>query len=134
MATKEYMELIRKKYGYATYEKFLESRNRNTKKSNDRLKEKVINHYGGSCICCGEANIKFLTLSHPNFDGAKHKKELYELGYGLSGYSLYRFLYKNNYQTSYEIQIECYNCNCGSRSNGGVCPHKKQLKEIMQIG
>ena len=77
----------------------------------------VINHFSNgsnSCACCGENNVKFLTISHKNNDGAKHRRE---------GFSLYRLI-KNNYKTDYELIIECYNCNLSRSRNGGVCPHE----------
>lgn len=76
----------------------------------------VLDHYGGKCACCGEANPGFLTIDHVNNDGWSRRKE-----HGL-GISLYRWLIKNNFPE--DFQVLCYNCNFGKNRNGGVCPHQ----------
>lgn len=82
------------------------------------MKDLVYEKYGGYvCKCCGESTKEFLTLDHVNNDGAKHRREL---GKGVS--HLYRWIIKNNFPPIFEVM--CYNCNCGRRFNGGVCPHK----------
>ncbi len=45
------------------------------KASKLRRREKVFNHYGKKCACCGESIYEFLTIDHINNDGAKHKRE-----------------------------------------------------------
>ena len=39
-------------------------------------KEKVFDHYGWVCACCGEAEPLFLTIDHVNNDGADVEKKL----------------------------------------------------------
>ena len=81
-----------------------------------RLKAKLecITHYGGKCVCCGESNIKFLTMDHVNNDGAKHRLET-------NRFLIYAWLRSQGYPEGY--QVMCFNCNCGRYYNGGVCPH-----------
>lgn len=67
------------------------------------------------CDCCGEKNILFLTLSHPNGDGWIDRI--------LKGSDISKYLVKNNFETNFTIIIECYNCNLGRERNNGVCPH-----------
>ena len=88
-----------------------------------RIMLSCINHYSNKtnkCECCGENNVLFLTLSHPNNDGNIHKREL-------GGGSLYEKLYSSNFKTNYEIIVECYNCNCARTRNNGTCPHNTDI-------
>ena len=73
-------------------------------------------HGTNRCNCCGENNTKFLTLSHKNNDGYKHRRE---------GGASYKRLYNDNFKTDYDIIIECYNCNLARSRNNGVCPHEE---------
>jgi hypothetical protein len=87
-----------------------------------QLKLQVIDHYTSGqrkCECCGETIIEFLTLDHPNNDGAKHRKELG--GKVVNGWKYYEWLIRNNFPVEHVVM--CYNCNCGRRL--GVCPHKR---------
>lgn len=84
----------------------------------DRAKEKVLAHYGAACICCGETELRFLTVDHVNNDGATDRKQNGRLG----GKNLCAAIVARKYPSSY--QIMCFNCNCGRALNGGLCPHK----------
>ena len=88
----------------------------------DKLRHEVIAAYGGQCACCGEKNHYFLTMDHPANDGAQHRRET---GCG-AGVKFYRWLRKRGYPQ--DFQLLCWNCNCGKRDNGGVCPHKRILR------
>lgn len=77
----------------------------------------VLEYYGNKCICCGEAQILFLTIDHINRDGAKQKEEL-----GTRGSNLYRKIIALGFPD--DLQVLCYNCNCGREYNNGICPHK----------
>jgi hypothetical protein len=83
-----------------------------------KLKREVKEAYGSVCICCGETLLQFLTIDHINEDGAKHRREIGRT-------SLYKWLKRNNYPKD-NFQLLCFNCNCGKRINGGICPHKNQ--------
>lgn len=41
-----------------------------------RIKQKVFDHYGERCACCGETERLFLTLDHVNNDGAEHRRSI----------------------------------------------------------
>jgi hypothetical protein len=77
----------------------------------------VINAYGGKCACCGETNLMFLTLDHVNNDGKEYRK------HSKDRYKEYRRAIEDNYPDN--LQVLCYNCNCGKSRNGGICPHKQ---------
>ena len=93
-----------------------------TKRWKDALKSEVILAYGGKCSCtkCDNpsVNINFLTIDHPNNDGAEHRRSL---NMNCGGGRFYAWLKKNNYPPEY--QVLCFNCNCGKSVNGGICPH-----------
>jgi hypothetical protein len=78
-----------------------------------RRREKVISHYGKKCKCCGETEMKFLTIDHINNDGAEHKRSI-------GGVDLYNWIIKNNFPDTF--QVLCWNCNC-AKGKYGVCPH-----------
>lgn len=82
-----------------------------------RLKSRVIAAYGGQCACCGESEPAFLTIDHVNEDGAKHRREI-------KTNRVYSWLEKHDYPQE-GFQLLCFNCNCGRRINGGVCPHQQ---------
>jgi hypothetical protein len=90
-----------------------------------RLRDDVISAYGGKCACCGEQNLGFLTMDHPNNDGAEHRRKT---GCG-TGTKFYAWLRNNKYPS--EFQVLCWNCNCGKRDNRGVCPHQTQKLEVV---
>ena len=83
----------------------------------ERLRKIVYKHYGNKCFCCGENNYLFLTLDHVNNDGNVHRKN------GIhGGATTYNHIIKNDFPNN--IQLLCWNCNCGRHRNGGVCPHE----------
>jgi hypothetical protein len=80
--------------------------------------------YGGDpprCACCGESNIKFLTLDHINNDGTKQRKMFLNGNTGNFNY----WLRKQGYPKNLGIRVLCANCNMGRQWNGGICPHKE---------
>jgi len=87
------------------------------KKYEDRLKKIVFAHYGKKCACCGEDNIKFLSIDHINGGGTKHRKKI-------KGEKIYVWLYKEGLPKGF--QTLCFNCNWGKHINGGICPHKEK--------
>ena len=76
--------------------------------------ERILDHYGAICACCGEKNKKFLTVDHINNDGVFQRK-LYR--------NTYSYVLRSNFPK--DIQILCYNCNLGKARNKGVCPHQE---------
>ncbi len=111
-----------KKAAYAIYRrdylKNREKRNEITKKYIRRLRLSVLTHYGGDppkCACCGESEIKFLTIDHINGRGREDHKRVG----GGSGF--YCWLKRNNFPEGF--QVLCYNCNC-TKGFYGQCPHQ----------
>lgn len=91
-----------------------------------RLKTKieVINHMGGKCVCCGEAELEFLTIDHVNGGGEQERKKLHR-----EGQRMYAWLRANNYPDGY--QVLCFNCNWSKHVGDGVCAHKRKLCPIV---
>lgn len=85
------------------------------KDNTDSNREKVMQHYGNKCICCGETEQVFLTIDHIKGGGRKHRKEI--------GGHIHRWLIKNNYPEGF--QILCWNCNVAKHILG-KCPHQNK--------
>lgn len=83
-------------------------------------KEEAIRQYGKKCKCCGEADIRFLTIDHSRNDGGKFRKSI------TRSYT-YTWLKVNGYPKNLGLQVMCFQCNCGRNANGGICPHKDPL-------
>ena len=88
--------------------------------SHQRLKISLVAHYSNNtnrCACCGEPDIRFLTIDHINGNGSQHRKSI-----GCrSGSTFYRWLIKVGMPEGY--QVLCYNCNI-ARTWYGTCPHQ----------
>jgi hypothetical protein len=101
------------------WRKIPKNHEKHNKRSRDRNRKNrmiVLNHYGLICNCCGESNIKFLTIDHDDNGGNKHRRLI-----GNSSTSLMLWLIKNNFPAGFSTM--CYNCNLGRAKNGGICPH-----------
>jgi len=87
-------------------------------------KQRVIDYYGGKCLCCGEDGLSFLTIDHINEDGAEHRRGIASNFNSRvpGGDHFYRWLESNNFPDGF--QTLCYNCNIGKHLNGGACPHR----------
>lgn len=85
------------------------------KKIYDQNKRVIFEYYGGKCTCCGEANPLFLTIDHINNDGSKHRKNKQFRS------NPFHWIIKNDFPD--DLQLLCFNCNCGRQLNGGICPH-----------
>lgn len=79
-------------------------------------KDKILDHYGRFCACCGEDEPVFLSLDHINGDGAAHRREISKR----SGASMYSLLIREGFPAGF--QVLCYNCNFAKRT-GEACPH-----------
>jgi len=90
-----------------------------------KYKMLAMKHYCNSdipfCNCCGEKEIKFLTIDHINGGGSKHRKSI-------NNNRICHWLFKNNYPKGFRVL--CMNCNF-SRGKYGYCPHE-QSKETHQ--
>jgi hypothetical protein len=116
--TKEEMRLLTNKRSAIQRERFPDRFKRQWKKYHAKLRLEVLTHYSGGkpkCACCGEEEIKFLTIDHINGDGKEDRAE------NGRGTAIYRRLRKLGYPKGY--QVLCYNCNC-AKGAYGKCPHK----------
>jgi len=84
------------------------------------LRKRFFEMYGGSCMCCGEKDIRFLTLDHVDGGGKEDRRER-------SKYAILREALSDLNVDKY--QILCYNCNLGRSINNGVCPHSPHKPE-----
>lgn len=82
-----------------------------------RFKTKVIEAYGGRCVCCGETEYAFLTFDHVNDDGAEHRKSRKKYSTHLA-----RWAALNGYPKS--LQLLCANCNMAKQFSPDGCPHQ----------
>jgi hypothetical protein len=98
--------------------------NRMERELSKELKKQVIEHYGGSCRCCRESNLHFLTLDHIDGGGAKLRKEGKHPNGGIN---LYRWIIRHSFPDY--LQVLCFNCNCGRSINRGICPHQDMPKD-----
>lgn len=77
-----------------------------------KRKQIILDHYGQKCNCkcgCNVTKRNHLTVDHVNNDGHIHRKEV--------GFSIYRWIIKNNFPK--DLQILCWNCNCAKQQYGG---------------
>lgn len=73
-----------------------------------KLKQQVIEHYGGRCALCGEDRWEFLTIDHINGGGTEHRRKLNN--------SVYAWLRKSGWPTD-GFRLLCSNCNCSQKHN-----------------
>lgn len=85
-----------------------------------KIKKRTMDQYGGACVCCGEAELDFLTIDHIHEDGAAHRREIGPTK--KSGVHFYLWLKKNEYPSGF--QVLCMNCNLSKHNNDGLCAHK----------
>lgn len=83
---------------------------------NLKLKQRVLDAYGGVCACCGDDFIGRLTIDHKDDNGASHRRSLGSKG----GSSFYHYLVVNGFPPGY--QVLCASCNL-SKFTMGYCPH-----------
>lgn len=86
------------------------------------LRVEVLDHYGGKCACCGEAELKFLCVDHINNDGAEHRRQI-----GTAA-TMWKWIIDSGFPDTF--QVLCRNCNWGKQTNGGICPHQSKEKEM----
>jgi hypothetical protein len=67
------------------------------KRRDNRLR--ILEHYGGQCVCCGQDGVQFLAIDHVEGDGAEQKRR----GQPRSGDHLYKWIIKNNFPPDFQI-------------------------------
>jgi hypothetical protein len=77
-------------------------------------REAVFDAYGGVCACCGEEDMRFLTLDHV-FGLPDHHKGVHSRNTMAA--------YRDALPASDDFQLLCWNCNLG-KAQYGTCPHK----------
>lgn len=93
-------------------------------------RERALLAYGNKCVCCGETEIKFLTIDHINRDGGVHRKELFgSHTRGGAGAPYYRELRKLGYPKDMGLQVLCWNCHM-AKDQYGTCPHQEMQRSI----
>jgi transcriptional regulator with XRE-family HTH domain len=75
------------------------------------LKARVVDKYGGKCVCCEETCLGFLTIDHTDNNGHAERSATF-----------YAQLDRESRRK--DLEVMCFNCNCGRAANGGVCPHR----------
>lgn len=98
--------------------KELQAKGRVTRKR--RVKQVVIEAYGGACECCGETLETLLTIDHIDGHGAAHRKELGST----AAFYTHRYLIREGFPKD-NFRLLCLNCNIGRHWNRGVCPHEE---------
>lgn len=83
-----------------------------------KIKKETIDAYGGSCGCCGEPRIEFLTIDHINNDGAEERRAMP----GKRGVAFYTWLRKNGFPGKDRYAVLCINCNMAI-GLWKYCPH-----------
>jgi tRNA(Ile2) C34 agmatinyltransferase TiaS len=87
-----------------------------------KRKVDILTHYSNGtpkCNCCGETEIKFLSLDHINGLSPEEKKKGRIRS---AGHTFYSKLKLKGYPKGF--QVLCYNCNC-AKGFYGQCPHKR---------
>lgn len=116
---REFLRKRKKEYNANNHEKIRERYRKYRKK----LRDCVLDLYGGKCVCCGEPEKDFLQFDHIYVDGKKHRQEVG------NGDALLRD-YKNNFETynKERIRVLCANCHFAITCYG-VCPHERDRQK-----
>lgn len=110
------------------HERYLRSGDEIRHYNNNRHLERkalLVAHYSNNtnkCTCCGESEVRFLTIDHINGNGSEHRKSS-KCG---TGSVFYDWLIKEGMPEGY--QVLCYNCNL-ARARHGICPHQLGRKQ-----
>lgn len=90
--------------------------------ADQKIKQEMVDAYGGGCSCCGETHIEFLTVEHILGDGKQHRQEVN--GHGIK---VYKDLKKKGWPKD-KYTVMCWNCNC-ARKYDRPCPHNTKEYE-----
>jgi hypothetical protein len=85
-------------------------------------RERVLEHYGGHCACCGESEYEFLALDHIEGGGEKHRAEVGQ------GSRMIDWILKSGFPDGFRIL--CHNCN-QAIGYYGECPHSRTLRLVV---
>lgn len=85
-----------------------------SRRSRQQTKDRVFDHYGRSCACCGTT--EKLTIDHVGGGGTQHRVEV--LGRNQAGAQFYAWLVRTGFPEGF--QTLCRRCNT-SKHDGGRC-------------
>ena len=91
------------------------------------LWNEYLDHYGKLCACCGEQEIRFLTIEHLNGDGHLHRKQIKCRSKAMQILDIKRRGWPSEYT------VLCFNCNCAKDKNGDICPHEDARKRVFNV-
>lgn len=97
-----------------------ERHKQNSRDWTNKMKSLVYDHYGRVCVCCKESEEMFLTIDHINNDGYLIRPRIGGTR-GFTSGNWYKRIVDQGFPT--DLQVLCFNCNCGKQRNKGVCPH-----------
>jgi 5-methylcytosine-specific restriction endonuclease McrA len=103
------------KWRLANHDKYKEYLRGYSKERTRERRKMVLDRLGRKCACCGEDREEFLTIDHVNDDGGVHRREI-------NRQNFYQRLILDNFDTKYELQVLCWNCNL-AKAKYGYCPH-----------
>jgi hypothetical protein len=89
----------------------------------EKRRNRILNHYGRVCACCGEFRKEFLAIDHLEGGGNKHRKIVG------AGNAFYSWLIRNNFSIGYRVL--CHNCN-ESLGHYGYCPHQRTMAQNIE--
>ena len=108
------------------YEASVKYHQKSSRRMYATLREKIFDHYGNVCACCGETESDFLCIDHIEGGGNKHRQEIIEAHN--EGRSMYRWLDKMNYPEGF--QTLCANCNASKGRKGNICIHELRKRGL----
>jgi hypothetical protein len=85
---------------------------------NEARRRRVLAHYGGACVCCGEKRWEFLALDHKDGGGNVHRREIQQRGKSMVGWII-----ANDFPDLFVVR--CHNCN-QALGFYGYCPHEQE--------
>lgn len=100
------------------HERWKAQMRKRAKEHHRELRQKVLDHYGAKCACCGESEPAFLAMDHIGGGGNKHRREL---GARSGSLKMYRWIINNGFPDTF--QTLCHNCN-QAKHVLGTCPHQ----------
>ena len=116
---KEHIAQQRAKKYYSNHEESRKKGREYNKERSRRLKQEIIDAYGGKCVCCGETIFEFLELDHRHGNGNEHRRSL-KLG---GGVQFYYWVKKEGFPDLF--QLLCSNCN-QAKYRYDECPHQRK--------
>jgi hypothetical protein len=102
----------------SNYEKYKPSPEKSleyTRRYHKKLKNTILNAYGGCCSICLESQKEFLCITKKNGGGNQERQKMGGAD------KLYRWIRANDFPTNFRLL--CHNCNF-SICQYGYCPHQ----------